>query len=81
MPPKQSKLMVNHPNRSKQSPHASRNPTPHEIKTAREALGLTQTAAAELVHTKLRAWQQWEAGDRQMHPAFWELFLLKSKGN
>jgi DNA (cytosine-5)-methyltransferase 1 len=41
---------------------------------------LTQTRAAELVHGSLRGWQQWEAGDRRMHPAFWELFLLKVNG-
>lgn len=52
-------------------------PTPADIKAARQAAGLTQTQAAELVHTKLRAWQQWEAGDRAMHAAFWELFRLK----
>lgn len=50
-----------------------------EIKAAREAAGLTQTQAAAVVHCKLRAWQQWEAGDRQMHPAFWELFCIKSE--
>jgi len=31
-----------------------------------------------LVHVALRTWQQWEAGDRRMHPAFWELFRIKS---
>jgi hypothetical protein len=36
------------------------------------------------VHTSLRAWQQWEAasGDRnhrRMHPAFWELFRIKTE--
>lgn len=49
-----------------------------EIKSARLTAGLSQTAAAELVHTTCRVWQQWEAGDRRMHPAFWELFLLKT---
>jgi len=53
-------------------------PTPAEIRAARETAGLTQTASAELVHSKLRSWQQWEAGDRQMHPAFWELFRIKA---
>lgn len=52
-----------------------------EIKAARESLGLTQTQAAAVVHCKLRAWQQWEAGDRQMHPAFWELFCIKTQKN
>lgn len=69
--------MANHPNRSKQKPSKSRNPTPEEISGARESSGLTQEAAATLVHSKLRSWQQWEAGDRRMHPAFFELFNMK----
>ena len=52
-------------------------PAPEEIRAARDAAGLSQTAAAELVHSKLRTWQQWEAGDRKMHPGLWELFRLK----
>lgn len=52
-------------------------PEPAEIRAAREAAGLSQRAAAELVHSKLRTWQQWEAGDRKMHPGLWELFRLK----
>jgi len=53
-------------------------PTPSAIVTARKEAGLTQTAAAALVHKSLRAWQQWEAGDRAMCPAVWELFQIKS---
>ena len=56
----------------------SRNPLPIEIRAAREAAGLSQTIAAKVVHCGLRTWQQWEAGDRKMHPAFWELFCLKT---
>lgn len=52
-------------------------PSPAAIRAAREAAGLSQTSAAELVHGSLRAWQQWEAGDRRMHPGLWELFRLK----
>jgi len=26
-----------------------------------------------------RTWQQWEAGDRRMHPALFELFLIKTE--
>jgi len=54
------------------------NPAPAEVRAAREAAGLSQTAAGVLVHTTCRTWQQWEAGDRRMHPAFWELFRIKS---
>jgi len=53
-------------------------PTPEKIKAARKAAGLSQSVAAELVHSKLRTWQQWEAGDRKMHPGLWELFRLKN---
>ena len=52
---------------------------PAEIRQARENAGLTQTQAAQIVHSTPRAWQHWEAGNRAMHPAFFELFLLKTK--
>ena len=68
--------MANHPNRG--GNRAASNPKPDEILAAREALGLTQTEAAEVIHCTLRGWQEWEAGNRRMHPAFWELFRLKS---
>jgi DNA (cytosine-5)-methyltransferase 1 len=55
------------------------NPTPAEIRAAREAAGLTQTQAGALIHNTLRAWQRWEAGDSPMHPAFWELFKMKTR--
>lgn len=54
-------------------------PDAEQIKAARCQAGLSQTQAADLVHAKLRTWQQWEAGDRAMHPGLWELFQLKSK--
>lgn len=69
--------MANHPNRSRGG-SPSRNPHPDEIRAAREAAQLSQTAAAALVHTTCRTWQQWEAGDRRMHPGFWELFRIKT---
>jgi len=69
--------MSNHPNRGR-TENAARNPNPAEIKAGRETLGLSQTAAAQVVHTTCRTWQQWEAGDRRMHPAFWELFARKT---
>jgi DNA-binding transcriptional regulator YiaG len=52
-------------------------PVPENIRAARQAAGLTQTAAGALLHTTCRTWQKWEAGDRQMHPAMWELFCIK----
>jgi DNA (cytosine-5)-methyltransferase 1 len=79
--------MANHPNRGRASGPSS-NPAPAAIKALRESImvpghdgelrPLTQTQAAQLVHGTLRAWQQWEAGDRRMHPGLWELFQLKT---
>src|SRR5690349_16892744 len=66
--------MVNHPNRSKKNPTDARSPAPAEIIAAREQHGLTQTRAAELIYGTLRAWQNWEAGERPMHPALWDLW-------
>ncbi len=53
-------------------------PMPFEIRAAREAAGITQSAAGALVCCQLRTWQQWEAGDRKMHPGLWELFKIKT---
>lgn len=72
--------MPNPPNRSADRP--ARNPTPAEVRAAREAAGLTQAQAAVLVHASTRNWQQWEqeAGSnvRRMHPGLWELFRIKT---
>lgn len=61
----------------------ARNPAPAEIRALRESLGLSQTAAAAVIHSTLRAWQGWEAaegepGHRRMHPGLWELFRIKA---
>ncbi len=69
--------MTNHPNRGQRGDTA--NPLPEEILAARQAAGLTQTEAASLVCGSLRAWQQWEAGDRRMHPGLWMLFSLRTE--
>lgn len=68
--------MPKHPNRSR-GDNPARNPTPAEVRAAREAAGLSQTAAARVIYCTLRGWQEWEAGNRRMHPAFWELFRNK----
>lgn len=65
----------------------SDHPDPAQVKAVRERLqrrdGLGITAAqdvcAAMLHTSRRAWQQWEAGDRRMHPAFFELVAIKIK--
>ncbi len=69
--------MTSHPNRGQRGPNS--NPTPTEVRAAREAAGLTQPQAAEVVRGSMRAWQEWEAGNRRMHPGLWELFTLKLK--
>jgi DNA-binding XRE family transcriptional regulator len=72
--------MSNHPNRSQTNRGFSANPKPAEIQRAREAAGLTQTQAGELVHSALKSWQNWESDgqdNRRMHPATWELFNVK----
>lgn len=69
--------MANHPNRSRRATPAA-TPTPAAIRAAREAAGLTQRAAAALVHASVRGWEDWEAGRRRMHPAMWELFGIKA---
>ena len=72
--------MPNHPNRSRRSTPAA-NPKPEEVRQARESAGLSQSAAAGLVYSGLRTWQHWESGDRRMHPAIFELFVLKSNSS
>lgn len=53
-------------------------PAPEEIKKARLAAGLSQSAAAQIIHSTLRTWQDWEAGVARMHPGLWELFCIKT---
>lgn len=48
-------------------------------KTWKRMMWRCYSPSATLVHTTCRVWQQWEAGDRRMHPAFWELFRIKSR--
>ena len=53
-------------------------PTKEEVRAAREAAGLSQTAAAERVHAKLRTWQDWEYGHNRMPVASMHLFCILS---
>jgi len=39
---------------------------------------MTQSEAALAVRGTMRAWQEWEAGNRRMHPGLWELFQIKA---
>jgi len=75
--------MANHPNRSRAA-NLAKNPTPGEIYQARNDARLTQKQAGALVYVSERAWRNWESGasilsHRRMHPAIWELFLIKIK--
>lgn len=73
--------MTSHPNRSRAAGPAS-NPSPEQVRAAREAAGLTQTKAGALVFGTLRAWQSWEDSGpdgRRMPPAAWHLFLLRTQ--
>lgn len=47
---------------------------------SRSGLGITaaQDRCAAMLYTSRRTWQQWERGERKMHPAFWELIQIKS---
>ncbi len=54
-------------------------PTPAEIKAAREYVGDTQAeAAARVWAASYRTWQQWELGKREMPLSAWELYLIKT---
>lgn len=75
-------LVASHPNRSKSNIRARSNPTPAQVRRAREDAGLTLEQAGALVHASWRSWQHWEsdvdaAEHRRMHPATWELFQVK----
>jgi putative transcriptional regulator len=73
--------MSNHSNRSRIKTAAS-TPTPAQVLAARKSAGHTQTEAAAVIHTTITAWQKWECMDgenkRAMHPAFFELYKIKT---
>jgi putative transcriptional regulator len=56
-----------------------KSPQSDQVKVTRKALGFTQKESAEMVHCSLRAWQLWEAGDRNMPAGIWELFVIKTE--
>jgi DNA (cytosine-5)-methyltransferase 1 len=62
---------------------AMNQPTPDQVKAAREAAGHSQAQAGALVHTDARTWRRWELGPRfesgrAIPLAAWELYLLKT---
>lgn len=62
----------------KQRTSLAQSPGIQEIIAARKKAGLTSAEAGRMVYACARSWQKWEAGDRTMHPAFWELFNIKT---
>lgn len=68
--------MANHPNRSKKT-GPSKNPKPEQVKAVREAEGITQEQAGQLLHSGWHTFQKWESGERRMHPTDWELLRVK----
>jgi len=57
-----------------------KSPTPEEIKEARIAAGLTQAQAAKKIFSdSYRSWQNYESGERSMHPAIWWCFIQRTK--
>ena len=55
-------------------------PTPDEIKEARADAGLTQEQAANKIFSgSYRSWQNYERGEREMHPAIWWCFMQRTK--
>ena len=53
-------------------------PTPEAVRAARAAAGLTLAQASDLVFVHIQTWAKWESAQREMHAAFFELFLLKT---
>jgi len=72
--------MTTHPNRSRGRSNRAKssNPLPEMITSDRYSFQLTQAQAAKLIYATVRTWQDWEAGRRRMHPALYELFVLKA---
>lgn len=54
-------------------------PTPDNIRRARDGADLTQAEAAELVHLgSAKRWSEYERGTQAIELARWELFLIKT---
>lgn len=53
-------------------------PTAQVIRETRSRTGLSVPASAALVYVTRRTWHKYESGEVQMHPAFFELYRLKT---
>lgn len=69
---------MTHANRSKRSDNPARNPTPDEIRQAREKWGLSPADAARLCFNTGQWWEDCEAGTKRMHPAIWRFWRLSA---
>lgn len=67
---------MSHNNRSKSARSFSNNPTPAEIKAAREAAHMTKEQAARLLFRNIGWWDACEAGRKPMGPDSFMLFQL-----
>ncbi|WP_408635832.1 helix-turn-helix domain-containing protein [Orrella dioscoreae] len=67
--------MPNSPNRSTTGAWPS--PTAEQWRALRDAHGLTQTQAGELVLTPLSTVQKWEKGTNRIPPMAWDLFRIR----
>jgi putative transcriptional regulator len=56
----------------------STHPFPHQIRALRQSLRITQTEAAQAIMVSLRAFQQWEGGQRKMPEGMWLLLKLRT---
>jgi len=70
-----SLLRINHPHRNRRG--NGYQPKSREITGLREKIGFTQEEMASLVYVSPRRYHDWETGDRNMQPAFWELINRK----
>lgn len=53
-------------------------PLPREISDLRNRFGFSEIECAALIHGRPEDWKAYEDGRKTMHPAFWELFRLKT---
>ncbi|WP_198021988.1 helix-turn-helix domain-containing protein [Algiphilus aromaticivorans] len=54
-------------------------PAPTDIRSAREAAGLTQAQAGALIYRSPEVWASWERGRRPLDPALWELWQMRAE--
>jgi len=53
-------------------------PTAEQVKQAREAAKHTTWHAANVIYVSTRQWQKYESGKAKMHPAVFDLYLIKT---